>query len=308
MHGIALKYFIAVAQTGSFTKAAEKTHVAVSAISRQIALLEQETGVSLFRRLPRGVELTEEGEIFLTYAQRVALDTHSVLQEMQSLQKKASFEIRLGASEGLAHHTMPLCIAKFAKLYPDVQFSLQTLSPSVAIKKIKDGSIDLSLNYTIDRSKGTAIKKTWRAPVYVLMAKDHPLSKVAAIRLEDIMTYPLALTEEDSTAHSLLKRSHALSGLNKPLHVALRSNYSQALIKYVANTHALTLSGFLSISWRLMQDELTLKPLAISDFDSRVLHLQCMLGRLLPDPIQHFVDMLIETVDQQLKEDWIKND
>lgn len=300
MQSTALRYFISVARTGSFTKAAAQTHVAVSAISRQMTLLEQELETKLFTRLPRGVELTPEGEVFFAYAQRAALDACFVRQEMKSLRKTASFEIRLGASEGLAQNILPVAMASFSQIYPEVLFTLQTVSPPKIAKKIKEGSIDIGLNYTIEKTLGVSIKKTWRAPVYVFMAKNHPLSEHTTLDLDSLLSYPLALTEEDSTAHSLLKRSHALSGQTRPLRIALRSNFSQALIKYVAKTQALGLSGFLSLSWRLDQDELLLKPLTIPDFEYRMLHLQCMQGRTLPEPMQRFIEVLVHVIDQEL--------
>ena len=70
LHGLALRYFVEVARTGSISDASARLHVAVSAISRQIAKLENETGAPLFERRPRGMALSEAGERLLAFAQR----------------------------------------------------------------------------------------------------------------------------------------------------------------------------------------------------------------------------------------------
>lgn len=85
LHGIAVRYFVEVARTGSISDASARLHVAVSAISRQIARLEGELGVALFERRPRGMSLSEAGERLLAYAQRSLLEAEHVMKEIGGL-------------------------------------------------------------------------------------------------------------------------------------------------------------------------------------------------------------------------------
>src|SRR3546814_4786340 len=94
MHGISLKYFVAVAQTGSLSAASRQLHVAVSAISRQIARLEEEAGAPLFERAPRGMALSEAGRLLLAHARRTLLESDEVLRQIAGLQGTPNDEIR----------------------------------------------------------------------------------------------------------------------------------------------------------------------------------------------------------------------
>ena len=87
MHGIALKYFVEVAQEGSLSAASRHLHVAVSAISRQIAALEEEVGAPLFERAARGMVLSEAGRLLLAHARRTLMESAAVLQQIASLQE-----------------------------------------------------------------------------------------------------------------------------------------------------------------------------------------------------------------------------
>src|SRR3546814_18828521 len=86
MHGISLKYFVAVAQTGSLSAASRQLHVAVSAISRQIARLEEEAGAPLFERAPRGMAPSEAGRLPLAHARRTLLESDEVMTQNPALQ------------------------------------------------------------------------------------------------------------------------------------------------------------------------------------------------------------------------------
>ena len=101
MHGIALKYFLEVAQAGSLSGASERLHVAVSAISRQIAKLEEEAGAPLFERAARGMVLSPAGQLLLAHARRTMLEAESVLQEIAAARGMARNEIRVAAVEGV---------------------------------------------------------------------------------------------------------------------------------------------------------------------------------------------------------------
>ena len=77
-----LRYFLEVARTGSISEASERLHVATSAISRQVAKLEQDVGAPLFERRPRGMALSEAGEILVAYARRSSLEAEQVLADV----------------------------------------------------------------------------------------------------------------------------------------------------------------------------------------------------------------------------------
>ena len=118
LHGIALRYFVEVSRTGSIATASENLHVAVSAISRQITKLEHEVGAPLFERMPRGMVLTEAGDLLVQHARRALLDGEAVLAEIRSARALGRGIVRVACSEGFTQYFMPSVMAGFCAVAP----------------------------------------------------------------------------------------------------------------------------------------------------------------------------------------------
>jgi len=295
MHGIALKYFVAVAQAGSLSGASKQLHVAVSAISRQIASLEEEVGSPLFDRAPRGMVLSEAGRLLLAHARRTQLEADEVLRQIAGLQGAPHDEIRVGASEGPAQGFLPVAMVDFRKQYPRTRFALHVVTPPEAMRAIANGDIDVSVSFNVEPAQGVQVLHSWRAPVYAVMAANHPLAARNRLRLEEVLAYPLALTDDKSTARRLLNRTCALEAM--PLHAALVSNYSPALHGFVRHSNAVMFAGYISVAWRLVQDGLVARPVVSAELQSRNLQIQTMEGRLLPIGVARFIDHLKARID-----------
>lgn len=297
MHGISFKYFLEVAQTGSLSAASQRLHVAVSAISRQIAHLEQEVGAPLFTRAPRGMVLTPAGRLLLAHARRVQLESEDVLKEIAALQGQRHDEIRLAASSGPAKGVLPATMAEFHRDHPATRFTLQVLAPQEAVRLTIEGEVDVAVNFMVEEARGgVEVRYSQRAPVCVVMAADHPLAGRSRIVLEDLRDYPLALTDPNSTARHLLGRAGALDALR--MTPVLESNYSEALRGFVQHSHAITFAGYVSMAWQQGYDGLVVKPIADIELQSRSLQILVMEGRKLPQAVERFVERLIARLDE----------
>lgn len=296
MHGIALRYFVEVAEAGSLSGASKQLHVAVSAISRQIAGLEQEVGASLFERAPRGMVLSEAGRLLLAHARRTQLESEEVLRQISGLQDAPHDEIRVGASEGPAQGFLPVAMVEFRKQYPRTRFTLDVLTPPEAMRRIANGDIDVSVSFNVEPAQGVKVLHSWRAPVYAVMARDHPLAERSSLELDEVLAYPLALTDDKSTARRLLNRTCALGGVS--LHAALVSNYSPSLHGFVRHSNAVMFAGYISVAWRLAQDGLVARPVMSAELQSRNLQIQTMEGRLLPTGVSRFIRHLKVRIDE----------
>jgi len=296
MLGISLKYFVAVAETGSLSAASRQLHVAVSAISRQIARLEEQVGAPLFERAPRGMALSEAGRLLLAHARRTWLEADEVMRQIAALQGTPHDEIRVGASEGPAQGFLPVAMVDFRRQYPRTRFSLHVLTPPEAMRYIANGDIDVAVSFNVEPAQGVAVVHSWRAPVYAVMAATHPLAPRSSLQLEDVLAYPLALTDDKSTARRLLNRTCALEDMQ--LQAALISNYSPALHGFVRNSDAVMFAGYISVAWRLEQDGLVARPVVSAELQSRNLQIQTMEGRLLPPGVARFIDHLKTRIDE----------
>ena len=115
-----LRYFVAVARTLSFTKAATKLRIAQPALSRPVQDLEEEIGVDLFRRSPRGVTLTAEGELLLEEAEALLRQAESTIERVQALARGEYGELRIGYSPSASAGILPPALVAFGKMAPEV--------------------------------------------------------------------------------------------------------------------------------------------------------------------------------------------
>ena len=119
-----IHYFLVLAEEKSFTKAAEKLLIAQPPLSRQIKDLEEELGVPLFTRSPRGVALTEAGVKFRQYALQIEHLSHQSIEVVKEMNKGLQGTLYIASVEGRAPHLISEWVAGFHKLYPHVEFNL----------------------------------------------------------------------------------------------------------------------------------------------------------------------------------------
>src|SRR5216110_3401393 len=114
-----LRYFVAVANEGSFSRAAAKVRVAQPSLSQQIQKLEADVGQPLFDRLPRSVVLTEAGTCFIDYARQILASIGDARRCVDGLKGKVSGRLAVGAIPTIAPFILPKLIGKFQKRYPE---------------------------------------------------------------------------------------------------------------------------------------------------------------------------------------------
>ena len=195
----ALRYFLEVARTGSLSRASERLHVAVSALSRQIAKLEEDLGTPLFERRPRGMVLSEAGALLADHARRVLLDTERVTSEIRGLTEAGRATIRVASAEGVARDFLPQVFARFREAYPGAHFLLDVVSPFVATERVRDGEADIAVCFSVAPEKGVQVVHTQPAPIFALMAEQHPLARRRDVALADLQPYPMALSNAGVT-------------------------------------------------------------------------------------------------------------
>jgi DNA-binding transcriptional LysR family regulator len=137
-----LRYFVAVAQELSFTKAAQKLHLAQPALSRQIRQLEEELGVSLLTRNRRQTALTEAGRAFLKEACQLLEQSQRAIQVAQKTEWGGAGELNLGYVWGLFHSVVPEVVTRFRTQRPEVSINLFDLTATRQAEALVQGNID----------------------------------------------------------------------------------------------------------------------------------------------------------------------
>jgi len=140
-----LRYFCAIAETGSFTRAARETHVSQPSLSQQIMKLEDELGARLFDRLGRTVQLTELGRTFLPRARAVLRDLEAARNDV--VEKKASISgpISVGVIPTIAPYFLPPILATFARRFPEVRVTVSEEITPLLLERLRAGIMDVAI-------------------------------------------------------------------------------------------------------------------------------------------------------------------
>lgn len=140
-----LAYFLAVAETRHFTRAAEVSHVAQPSLSRQIRTLEEELGASLFSRARGNITLTPAGEALLPLAQRILTDMETARREVQELAGMRRGRVRLGATPSLCAGLLAEALSGFHERFPGVELQVEESGSRDLIRALGNGELDLAL-------------------------------------------------------------------------------------------------------------------------------------------------------------------
>lgn len=192
-----LRYFVEVAEREHISEAAEHLHVAQSAISRQIANLEEELGTPLFERIGRNVKLTPIGKIFLehTIAALGAIDFAA--KQVEEYLDPAKGTIKIGFPTSLASYVLPTVISAFKKQYPDVSFHLRQGSYKYLIEAVKSRELNLAFLGPLP-PKDEAIEPLilFSENIHALLPANHRLAKQPHINLIDLRDEQFVLFPE----------------------------------------------------------------------------------------------------------------
>src|SRR5437867_3459044 len=138
-----LRYFVAVGEALSFTRAGEKLHLTQPSLTRQVKDLEGELGVCLLERTKQHVSLTAEGRFFLTDAKRVLALSTEIVKSVQRLSRQETPPLNLGYVADLFYDLLPATLASFRLAFPTTAVNLFDMSCGDQFRAIRDGKIDL---------------------------------------------------------------------------------------------------------------------------------------------------------------------
>jgi LysR family hca operon transcriptional activator len=182
-----LRYFVAVAEEGSLTVAAEKRlHTAQPSLSRQMHDLELELGAKLFLRGPRGIELTPSGRVFLDHARVALLQVEAAAEAARRAAQPARASFALGFLTGYEMDWLPAVMGILRPQLASTEVTIHSQdSPDLAAGLIR-GKIDLAFLRPERQTPGLKFKLLRKDPLVVLMPHDHPLAAKSAVRAQDI--------------------------------------------------------------------------------------------------------------------------
>ncbi len=178
-----LTYAVAVADTGSFTRAAQRCFVVQSALSHQIARLEEELGTRLFERGSRGVRVTAAGEVFLGPAREALAAVERARGEVVALGSQLRGTLNIGTITPLAAVDLPDLLATYQERHPAVRVTLRTRLVSDLLEQVRDHSCDLVF---VDANapqppRGLIARNLAHEDLVAIVAADHPLAAAVQV-------------------------------------------------------------------------------------------------------------------------------
>ena len=201
-----LKAFHNVAHTGSFTKAARELFLTQPAVSQQIQALESFLGAILFDRSGKKVSLTSEGNILLSYTDKLFLlyeDIEAVFSHLQSLQKG---KITIGSTAVIGTYFLPIIIGQYNKKYPEIEIDLQMGNSNIVHNMIVDGKVDLGFAGKIRSHTGLTGILIHRERLLVVSSTDNPITTKNSVSVNELGKIPFIWREKGTQTRELVKR------------------------------------------------------------------------------------------------------
>ena len=290
-----LQAFIAVADTGSFQKAAKQCGVTQSTVSRQIQALETELALPLFHRSAQA-KLTIAGDRVLGRARRICQEWKSAISELSDLMEGKQEELCIAAIHSVCAYHLPPVLQAFCEDYPNVQLRVTSLGSDRALKVLRDGLVDLAIvmnNKLLTTRSEMVVDSLYSEQIDVLMAATHPLSQHDSVTWEAIAQYPQVIFKDGYGMSRLLQEQFANQGLE--LKVSLELNILDAFRGIVRQGDFIALLPQSALSDVSKDPTLVVRPTTPLQLTREVV-LVTTQDRLDIPPIQRFRALVRETL------------
>ena len=227
-----LRYFVAVAEEGSFSRAAAKVRVAQPSLSQQIRKLEAEVGQPLFDRLPRSVVLTEAGRCLIDYARQILASIGDARRCVDEFKDEVAGRLAVGAIPTIAPYVLPELVGKFQKHYPEVTLEIvEDVTDGIA-RRVEAGELDVALASTCQQSPTLRRESLGSEPLLALVPKGHPLAKKTLVAMDDLKSQRFLLLHE---MHCLSQQvNHLLAARRLRPEIALAGSQLGTIANMVA--------------------------------------------------------------------------
>ncbi len=277
-----LHAFIAIAQTRSFSIAAERQFVTQPAISKRIAALESVLNARLFHRSGRRVRLTEAGEALIPSAQRIIDEFAHSVELISKLEGAVGGRLRIGTSHHIGLHRLPPVLSEYTSRYPAVELDIHFMDSEEACAAVDRGELELAVA-TLPESPFPRLQTilVWPDPLDFVVGNNHPLAVQARIGIASLAQHRAIMPARGTVTREILDK--ALLPHNLRLQIKMETNYLETIKMMVS----------VGLGWSLLPRSMGegLIALAIDGLDlRRRLGIAWENKRSLSNAAQSFID------------------
>ena len=260
-----MKAFVAVAETGSFSLAAERLFLTQPAVSKRIAALESELDARLFDRIGRTVTLTEGGHALLPRAQKLLVELEDSIRAISSLSGEIRGTLCFATSHHIGLHRLPPTLKRYTLAYPQVRLDIQFMDSEAACVAVEHGDLELGIvTLPPAPSSNLTTEVIWQDPLGIVVSRSHPLTGKADVTLGELAQHVAVLPATNTYTRQIAEQAFSRLGLS--LEVALSTNYLETIKMLVS----------VGIGWSLLPN--TMLDKHISKLPVEELSLQRSLG------------------------------
>ncbi|MET7246258.1 LysR substrate-binding domain-containing protein [Methylobacterium sp. EM32] len=199
-----LRYFVALAQELSFTRAARRTHVTQSTLSHQIRQLEDEVQQRLFERAGRRVRLTQAGQSLLPGVLRALAELDGGLRAISPPATVLRGHLRIGASQTFALDLLPACLARYLDDHPGVRVTVEELPADAIEARLIAGALDLGIAYRPRDPARVSFEPVFQEALMLVVGSEHRFARRKLVHMAELHNQALALFTRDFSTRRLI--------------------------------------------------------------------------------------------------------
>ena len=223
-----LHAFIKVAETQSFSMAAEQLFLTQPAISKRIKQLEEQFGSRLIDRIGKRLTLTRTGEMLLPKARQILLEIQSIQQQIADMEGNPMGSVSMATSHHIGLHRLPPVLRAYTAEYPEVELDLHFLDSEQACTLIEHNQMDLAVvTLPFVRSNALEFIQVWNDDLKIVSASNHPLCELQAPALNMLAQHPAILPAHGTFTREAIEQ--ALAPFKDELKISLETNYLETI-------------------------------------------------------------------------------
>ena len=226
-----LNLVLAIADTRSITRGAEREHLALAAASKRLSDLETRFGVALFERRARGVEPTEAGRALVRHIRSLHAQLHALESEVVEFSRGIKGHLRIVASAGAISECLPPDLAAFSQAHPQIRISLEDLTSAEIQAAVAEGRADVGIFVPplLDNRLSTRVYR--QGALAAMVPTGHVLAQAQSVRFEQMLEHDIVGLHHGAAVHELMRAE--AEGQGKPLKARLQVRGFDAIAQLV---------------------------------------------------------------------------
>lgn len=283
-----LETFVIISKALSFRKAGELLNLTQPAVSAQMKSLEEELGAILIDR-NQPISLTDRGQIFLEYAERMLADVDEMKRRINDMSLTPQGHFVLGTTTSIAIQMLPRVLSYFQNQYPSVKTTIVSMTSTQVLSAVENGTVDIGINYLVEKYPNIESSVLYYDAYELVVAPNHPLAAYRHADLEQLTDVPLIMLNRDTIGRSVVDELFRARGFVP--NIAMELNSSEEIKRMVELNIGAAFVSKLSVTDEVRRGSLKLVSVQGIDFSLPV-GVAVRSGRYINTAMQQFMNDL----------------